>query len=75
MATFGKRYLGDGVYVNCDGRGIWLTAENGIEATDRIFLEPEVLAAFMAYLADLQRAPREPPAEHHADADEGYLDE
>lgn len=39
-----RAYLGDGVYAASDGFGIWLTAENGIAATDAIYLEPEVLA-------------------------------
>lgn len=36
-----KIYLGDGAYVEFDGFGFILTAENGIEATDTIVLEPE----------------------------------
>ena len=38
-----SEYLGDGVYVSYDGFGIWMTAENGMEATDSIYLEPSVL--------------------------------
>lgn len=38
-----KEYLGDGVYASFDGYQIWLTAENGICATDSIALEPDVL--------------------------------
>lgn len=37
-----KIYLGDGAYAEFDGYGFVLTAENGIEATDRIYLEPDV---------------------------------
>ena len=37
-----KRYLGDGVYVEFDGYALVLTAENGIEATNTIVLEPDV---------------------------------
>ena len=40
-----KVYLGDGVYWLCDGYGFWLTTENGIETTNKIYLEPEVYAA------------------------------
>ena len=44
-----KAYLGDGVYA-CIERGmIKLTAENGIEATDTIYLEEEVFLALLAF--------------------------
>jgi hypothetical protein len=45
-----KVYLGDGAYVQWDGFGVVLTAENGIEATDRVVLEPEVLGELVTYL-------------------------
>jgi hypothetical protein len=48
-----KTYLGDGVYVRIDVRGIWLTTENGVEATNSIFLEPEVLRSFSLWLGGL----------------------
>jgi hypothetical protein len=44
-----KRYLGDGVYVEVDRGMLKLTAENGIEATDTIYLDPEVFRALRAY--------------------------
>ena len=37
-----KEYLGDGVYLSVDCGMIKLTAENGIIATDTIYLEPFV---------------------------------
>lgn len=40
-----KEYLGDGVYVSFDGYGVVLTTENGLGATNRIVLEPEVMLA------------------------------
>ncbi len=40
-----KTYLGDGVYADVEHGMIKLTAENGIEATDTIYLDPEVFAA------------------------------
>lgn len=46
-----RDYLGDGVYAVHDGFGIWLTAENGLAATDAIYLEPEVLAALVRFAA------------------------
>jgi hypothetical protein len=40
-----KDYIGDGVYATFDGFNIVLTTENGIETTNTICLEPEVLRA------------------------------
>ena len=42
-----KTYLGDSVYAEFDGFGIWLTTENGLpgDPSNRIFLESEVLHA------------------------------
>jgi hypothetical protein len=36
-----KTYLGDGAYAEWDGHAVILTAENGIETTDTIYLEPD----------------------------------
>jgi hypothetical protein len=36
-------YIGDGVYVEFDGYGIWLRAN--VPTTDEIYLEPSVLRA------------------------------
>ena len=47
-----KRYLGDGAYSEFDGHDMLLTAENGIEATDRVCLEPSVLGKFLEILPD-----------------------
>ena len=47
-----RRYLGDGVYVAHDGFGVWLTAENGLAATDAIYLEPEVFRALVRFIDD-----------------------
>lgn len=53
-----KVYLGDGAYMEMAHRGltgdaqpdIILTAENGVEVTERIVLEPEVLHAMITHL-------------------------
>ena len=45
-----KRYLGDGVYVDIDDRGLILTTENGIAVTNTIVLESEVWAALHRYV-------------------------
>jgi len=44
-----RDYMGDGVYATFDGFQIKLTAENGIEAHDTIYLEPFVLYAVIRY--------------------------
>ena len=44
-----KAYLGDGVYAAVSNGQIVLTAENGIVATDTIYLEPEVVEALERY--------------------------
>lgn len=50
-----KSYLGDGVYVDVDAGGLVLTAENGIAATDTIYLDPEVWQALLDYVANLPK--------------------
>ena len=44
-----KKYLGDGVYVELVYGGLKLTTSDGIEDTNTIFFEPEVLDAFLSY--------------------------
>lgn len=56
MTIPGKRYLGDGAYVAFDGCAFVLTAENGITATDRIVLEPEVFHALTQFVDDVRAA-------------------
>ena len=48
-----KTYLGDGVYVEFDGYGLVLTAENGISTTDTIVLEPHIFSALTAFVESL----------------------
>lgn len=50
-----KRYLGDSVYVDCDGIGIILTTENGYpdDPRNEIYLEPEVWRALKFYVDQL----------------------
>ncbi len=49
-----KTYIGDGCYVDFDGFALVLTTENGISTTNRIILEPEVYAAFVAFVDRLR---------------------
>lgn len=48
-AAWPKLYIGDGVYAAFDGYGIWLTAEDGIVATDAIYVEPSVLNSLVGF--------------------------
>jgi hypothetical protein len=57
----GKRYLGDGTYVQSAGWGttgwgttIDLTAENGIDVLHRIQLEPTAWRNLLSYMTDLE---------------------
>lgn len=47
-----KEYLGDGVYIKNDGYHLVLTAENGICATDTIYLDSYVLSALLKYVKE-----------------------
>jgi len=48
-----KRYIGDAVYVDCDGYYIILTTEDGISVTNRICLEPSTWRQLVAYVREL----------------------
>lgn len=45
-----KTYLGDGLYASHDGFQVKLTAENGVTATNTVYLEPEVVLALVKFL-------------------------
>jgi hypothetical protein len=50
-------YLGDGAYVRWDQFGVLvLFTTDGVRITNQIFLEPEVLDALQAYLAQTSAA-------------------
>jgi len=51
----GKKYLGDGVYVDYDGFNVVLTTENGVEEGNRIVLEPSVKSELNRYINDLNK--------------------
>lgn len=55
-----KQYLGDGAYVEYDGYSLVLTTENGIEVTNRIVLEPDVYAALVYFVTELNSRDRAP---------------
>ena len=45
-----KIYLGDGAYAEWRGEAVKLTTNNGLEDTNTIILEPEVLDAFQRWV-------------------------
>jgi hypothetical protein len=47
-------YLGDGLYAAYDGFQIELYAWDGFEKTDRVYLEPSVLACFEKYVKSIR---------------------
>lgn len=55
-----KVYLGDGAYAEWDGAAWVLTTSNGIRDTNRIVLEPEVMAALEAFVASMREAKAAP---------------
>lgn len=48
-------YLGDAVYVEFNGYHVKLTTFDGIEDTNTIYLEPEVLDALLMFIKSLNR--------------------
>ena len=59
-----SEYLGDGVYASYDGFGIWLTAEDGVEATDAIYFEPQILKSLQRFLAHIEEMSKESALDH-----------
>ena len=49
-----SQYPGDGVYVVHDGYGMWLTAEDGVSATDAIYIEPNVWESLKQFVRALK---------------------
>lgn len=52
------RYLGDAVYASYDGYGVMLTTghHEPHKASNRIVLEPEIIEAFISYVATLKES-------------------
>ena len=44
-----RDYIGDGVYVEFDGFGVWLKANDFFDPTDKVYLEPEVFAKLLHF--------------------------
>jgi len=56
-AEHGWRWLllGDGLFASFDGWQIVLYTTDGIRTTNQVYLEPEVLAAFLRYIELLKK--------------------
>jgi hypothetical protein len=50
-------FLGDGLYADFDGYNVEIFASNGIIRTNRVFLEPCVLEAFLRWVEALKNGP------------------
>lgn len=55
----GKQYLGDGLYVHFDGYQIVLSASDGIKDTNVVYLDSNVLKAFLDYIERLKESYRD----------------
>lgn len=51
-----KEYIGDAVYVRHDGRSLILTTEDGLRATNEIYLEPVVWLMLEQYVERVKKA-------------------
>jgi hypothetical protein len=65
-----KTYLGDSVYAESDGFGLWLTTENGYGPSNKIYnkiyLEPEVIHALDLYREYLKKIARAQSSEEES---------
>jgi len=50
-----ESYLGDGLYVYHDGWHVWLYTSDGSSETNRVALEPPVLARFREWMETVGR--------------------
>ena len=50
-----NEYIGDGLYADFDGWQIELYAYNGVNKTNAVYLEPDVLVAFLRYVENLKK--------------------
>jgi hypothetical protein len=49
-----KTYLGDGLYAEHDGFGVWLRSENGVEVLSEVYLEPKVYGALQRFMQGIE---------------------
>jgi len=58
-----REYLGDAVYAEFDGFNIVLTTSDGLQITNEIVLEPEIVARFIGFKVRVDAFVREKLAE------------
>lgn len=47
-----RTYLGNGKYVEFDGTGFWLIADDGFEVTNEMYLTTDVIEALEEFAAE-----------------------
>lgn len=57
MANEKKIYLGDGAYAEFDGQGINVTAENGREVLDTVYLDPLAFKTLLEFAKEMGVSP------------------
>lgn len=55
--NFFQQYLGDGVYAIFNGDGFWLHVSDLNKPTDRVYLEPKVLAELNRFVKHCHERP------------------
>lgn len=50
-----EAYLGDGLYASFDGYMVRLYASNGMQVTNEVWLEPEVLESFKIFMKKIEK--------------------
>lgn len=58
MIEHTEDYIGDGVYTEYDGFGVWLKTNNHLHPDDKVYIEPQVWRALKRFM---QRVGIEPP--------------
>jgi len=59
-----KTYLGDGLYVEFEGYQYKLYTSDGERITNVIYLDPDVLASFLAFIKRVDEARNKPREQH-----------
>jgi hypothetical protein len=63
-------YLGDGLYAKYDGYHVVLMANSSISPTNTVYLDDNVLTAFLKYIVDVKYTPNDDESEDEQDEGE-----
>jgi hypothetical protein len=55
-----KTYLGDGLYAEWDSFQFRLFASNGVHVTNEVFLDRDVLRAFLEFVEQVRKGEKKP---------------